>query len=159
MYFDEIADLLDATLLEEFCTQAEDDSVEEITEKLLSMHDEYRAGHAPTALAMLARANELALARQAALQHCREGKDPDHADESDAGEEEDEGGTNPVPMDDGTAAPGLPSWVPAQALPQLPGQQSPGPDAGAAQAPPDHHPPQVDGDGFQTVTRQRGRRR
>lgn len=71
VYFDEIADLLDSVLLEQFATQAEDDSVEEVAERLLAMHDEYRAGHAPTAAAVLAEAGSARASRAATLALCR----------------------------------------------------------------------------------------
>jgi pre-rRNA-processing protein TSR2 len=71
VYYDEIADLLDTELLETFATQAEDDSVEQVTEKLLAMHEEYRVGHAPTAVAELVSSNTALGSRAATLAACR----------------------------------------------------------------------------------------
>jgi len=108
VYYDEIADQLDATLLEQFATQAEDESVEEVAERLLAMHDEYRAGHAPTAAAELAEADAhtARAARAATLAACRGLEAPSEI-ESDLDSEMADGSTmdddEPVPL--GLAAP------------------------------------------------------
>jgi pre-rRNA-processing protein TSR2 len=113
VYYDQIADLLDAELLEAFATQAEDDSVEEVTERLLAMHDEFRAGHAPTAAAVLAETSAGSAARLATLAQCRGLEAPSEIESDldsqlgngDAMDEDDE----PVPLEQGRQrAPVLP---------------------------------------------------
>ncbi|KAG8460038.1 hypothetical protein KFE25_014183 [Diacronema lutheri] len=87
VYFDELADMLDGVLLEQFATQAEDDSVEQIAERLLDMHNEYRSGHAPTAAAVLVEAGTASATRAATLAKCRAIEAPSEIVESELGSE------------------------------------------------------------------------
>lgn len=105
VYFDQLADLLDAVLLEQFATQAEDDSVEQVAEALLAMHDELRAGHAPTAATVLAEAGTARAARAATLALCRGLEAPSEIVDNSEGGSEPAGGRGGDAMDEGDDEP------------------------------------------------------
>lgn len=144
VYFDQFADLLDSTLLDEFATQAEDDSVEEVAERLQNIHDEWRVGHAPTALAMLASAQQQPAQRETTLAMCKAG--------AGIGDEDDD------LVDDNGDQHSLPGGE-AQGL-ALHAQSSPtamDADAQTAEQPPPRPEPVIDDDGFELVPARRRR--
>lgn len=127
---DEIEDLLDNALIDEFNIEAEDESPQQIAVLLCSMHAEARAGATTTADALIARAAGKHTWVEVPPPPRAHGEDSSDDDDGDDDEGDGGGGgrSGAAPMDE---------------------------DEGAGR----HAPPEVDEDGFQMVPSRRGRGR
>jgi pre-rRNA-processing protein TSR2 len=134
---DEVEDLLDMALLDDFNIEAEDNSPRDVAELLVRLHAEAKAGSTATADALLLRASGKGLTWVECPPPAK--VHDDSSDDDDEGEEGEEGAATPR---DG----GRPSAMNAEDISDGAGSSKP--------------TPVVDEDGFTTVpTRRRGGKR
>ena len=89
---DELRDLLDVTLLDDFNIEAEDDSPDQVAEVLLTLHAEAKVGTTATADMLIARAG----GKGSTWVECPPPpKTQDSSDDDDCSSDEDEGGGTP----------------------------------------------------------------